>query len=256
MTRPRKQTVDYFPHSCDHGETMFILEHQFGNDGYTFWFKLLERLGKSDGHYLDLNRLSTWEFLASKTRIEPDKCTEILNLLARLDAIDPELWESRIVWSDNFVLGLADVYKKRVVEIPQKPLIGKPKPVSSGVSGAGNPQSKVKESRVKESKVITPRKSKKSETPIPDDFGISPGVKAWADAKGYSRLEDHLESFRDYAKSRGKTYADWDSAFKRAIREDWAKLGQGPQRQLSKADQITAGNLAARERAIAKIGGE
>lgn len=104
----------------------------------------------------------------------------------------------------------------------------------------------------------TPRKSKKSETPLSDDFGISEAVRTWATGKGFTRLDDHLEAFKDYALSRGKTYADWDSAFKRAIREDWAKLnGNGglPQRQtapLSKADQITAGNLAARERLLKK----
>lgn len=121
MTRPRKQTVDYFPHSCDHGETMFILEERYGNDGYAFWFKLLELLGKNQGHFLNLEKISTLEFLASKTRIAPDTCVEILNLLARLEAIHPELWESKIVWSDNFVTGIADAYRNRVLEIPKRP---------------------------------------------------------------------------------------------------------------------------------------
>lgn len=101
----------------------------------------------------------------------------------------------------------------------------------------------------------TPRKSKKIETPLPDDFGISEAVKTWAAGKGFSRLEDHLESFKDYALSRGKTYADWDSAFKRAIREDWAKIGFGNGRGLpmvatgmNKDDLRTAGNLAAAAR--------
>jgi hypothetical protein len=105
----------------------------------------------------------------------------------------------------------------------------------------------------------SPKKSKKSETPLPEDFGISEAVKTWAAGKGFDRLDDHLEAFRDYALSRGKTYADWDSAFKRAIREDWAKLGGNgaqPQRQSplqpNKAEQITMGNLAARDRLIKK----
>jgi hypothetical protein len=104
-----------------------------------------------------------------------------------------------------------------------------------------------------------PRPPKKSETPFPDDFSISDAVRTWATGKGFDRLEDHLEAFKDYALSRGKLYADWDSAFKRSIREDWAKLkgnGSLPQRQgsttMSKADQVTAGNLAARERVLEK----
>ena len=102
------------------------------------------------------------------------------------------------------------------------------------------------------------RPPKKSETPLPEDFGVSEAVRTWAVGKGFDRLEDHLESFKDYALSRGKTYADWDSAFKRAIREDWAKLKNNgglmrpPGQTMSKADQVTAGNLAARERLIKK----
>lgn len=49
MARPKKQTVDYFPHFVKGGRTIFILENKFGNDGYAFWFKLLEILGESEG---------------------------------------------------------------------------------------------------------------------------------------------------------------------------------------------------------------
>jgi len=48
MARPNKQGVDYFPHFVNHGKTMFILEEKFGNNGYAFWFKLLELLGKEE----------------------------------------------------------------------------------------------------------------------------------------------------------------------------------------------------------------
>ena len=47
MARPKKQTVDYFPHIIKQGKTMTILENRFGNDGYAFWFKLLEILGST-----------------------------------------------------------------------------------------------------------------------------------------------------------------------------------------------------------------
>ena len=104
-----------------------------------------------------------------------------------------------------------------------------------------------------------PRKPKKSQTSLPDDFGISEAVKTWADKNGHTRLDERLESFRDYALSNGKTYFDWDAAFRRAIKEDWAKLNGGngqlirqPQPRMSKADEITLGNLAARDRLLKK----
>ena len=48
MTRPRKQTVDWFPHYCRHGKTMAILEEKYGNNGFAFSFKLLEILGDTE----------------------------------------------------------------------------------------------------------------------------------------------------------------------------------------------------------------
>ena len=152
MARPKKRTVDYFPHQCNHGKTMFILEQKYGNDGYAFWFKLLELLGTTEGHFLHLENSADWEFLQAKTRLYGDKCREILDLLARLDAIDRELWEShRVVWSQNFVDGIAPVYRNRGVETPSKPSFYTRKPSDGGVSTPENPQSRVEESRVEES---------------------------------------------------------------------------------------------------------
>lgn len=154
MARPKKRTVDYFPHQCNHGKTMFILEQKYGNDGYAFWFKLLELLGTTEGHFLHLENSADWEFLQAKTRLYGDKCREILDLLARLDAIDRELWEShRVVWSQNFVDGIAPVYRNRGVETPSKPSFYTRKPSDGGVSTPENPQSRVEESRVEKSRV-------------------------------------------------------------------------------------------------------
>lgn len=68
------------------------------------------------------------------------------------------------------------------------------------------------------------RKRAPSKTAMPEDFGISERVKAWAAEKGYAQLDQHLESFRAKARAKGYTYADWDAAFMEAIRENWAKL--------------------------------
>ena len=121
MGRPRKQTVDYFPHMCTHGKTMFILEQRYGNDGYCFWFKLLESLGSSEGHFLNCSDTATWEFLASKARLQKETCIEILDLLAGLEAISPDLWVDKIIWSDNFIVNITEAYRNRKVEIPKKP---------------------------------------------------------------------------------------------------------------------------------------
>jgi hypothetical protein len=148
MTRPRKQTVDYFPHQVNHGETIFILEQRYGNDGYAFWFKLLELLGRTEGHCIDCKKPSTLNYLAAKTLISKDKAEEILNLLAELEAIDLELWtEGKVIWSDNFLKGLSFAYRNREMSIPDKPVIQCQKSGICGANDVRNPQRKGKETK-------------------------------------------------------------------------------------------------------------
>jgi hypothetical protein len=79
----------------------------------------------------------------------------------------------------------------------------------------------------REEKKEIPRKRAPSKTALPENFGITERVRAWAAEKGHNRLEQHLESFRAKATAKGYTYADWDAAFMEAIRENWAKLPTG-----------------------------
>jgi hypothetical protein len=72
--------------------------------------------------------------------------------------------------------------------------------------------------------VFPSRKKKPVKTPLPENFGISDGVRKWALTKSYGRLEDHLEHFIGDVKAHGRTYVDWDQAFENAIRKDWAEL--------------------------------
>lgn len=122
MARPKKQTVDYFPHFVKCGRTIYILENRFGNDGYAFWFKLLEILGESEGHFYDCSNLSNWEYLLAKTRVEEKTAQDIIKVLINLGKIDAGLWdENRVIWIENFVKNISDVYRTRNTMLPEKP---------------------------------------------------------------------------------------------------------------------------------------
>ena len=170
MARPKKQTVDYFPHVASSGKTMYILESQFGNDGYAFWFKTLELLASTDGHVIDCRNQAEWRFLLAKTNVDEVTANSILVLLSELDAIDNELWGYRIIWSDNFLNNISDVYKNRKAELPKKPihLVSNSRNYSTDelspvetmseadynqLTTNRNPQSKVKETKVNNTKV-------------------------------------------------------------------------------------------------------
>jgi len=153
MARPQKQTVDYFPHKCKTGKTMFILETKYGDKGYVFWFKLLELLGLTEGHAYCFDEAGNSEYLQAHTRTDEFLTLEILDLLANLQAIDTKLWtEKHIIWSDNFVNGVKDAYRNRVVDIPTKPFSDVGNPQDTGVSDVRNPQRRGEKIKVNKSK--------------------------------------------------------------------------------------------------------
>lgn len=94
-----------------------------------------------------------------------------------------------------------------------------------------------------------PKKSKSVLRVLPDDFGISERVRTWANKEKHTNLELHLERFRELAIMKKYTYADWDLAFMKAIREDWGKVNkpvfqtngfnQQPQNRMQELQQLS-----------------
>jgi hypothetical protein len=162
MTRPRKDVVDFFPHYIARGKTIPILEKKYGNDGYAFWWKTLEILGMSEGHYFDCNNPTNWEYLTAYTLVSEDIANEILNLLAKLDAIDNIFWKKRIIWTGNFIENLVPLYARRKQKPPSKEDIVNILTLSeellhtetlvTGIIDNINPHSRVEYSRVEYSK--------------------------------------------------------------------------------------------------------
>jgi Helix-turn-helix domain len=72
---------------------------------------------------------------------------------------------------------------------------------------------------------LTQKQTRK--TAMPEGFGISDRVLQWAQDKGHTHLDLHLEHFLGYVKASGAKYVDWDEALMNAIRGNWAKVGGG-----------------------------
>lgn len=167
MARPIKQKVDYFPHYVKAGRTLYILEERYGNDGYAFWFKLLEQLCDSDGHFIDCRNQSNWEFLLAKTHVEAEKAEQIISTLVNLGKIDADLWAERVIWVQSLLNNVTNVYERRKESLPAKPLLSQvrtteeqdkceQKPIEIEVSVNDNPHSIVEESIVEKSRVKYP----------------------------------------------------------------------------------------------------
>ena len=149
MARPLKQTVDYFPHFVNAGKTLLILQNEFGNNGFAFWFKLLSLLCKTDGQVYDYNNPASWRLLLAETCVSEDIADKVLQLLADIEAIDPELYLAKVIWVQHLVDNLSDVYtRRRNGSVPSRPVIDNINPVIAN----RKPQTKLNQTKPEKSK--------------------------------------------------------------------------------------------------------
>lgn len=174
MARTIKKTVDYFTHFVKGENTVFILESKYGNDGYAFWYKLLEILANAEGHYYDCSTPNNWAYLLAKTRCNEDTARQIINTLLALDEIDGKLWQDKqVIWCQSFVDNVSSIYKIRRVEIPTAPTFSDEKPQGVSISTSRNPKgceliqeekNEEKEKAIKEKEVRIEEQSLKEDT--------------------------------------------------------------------------------------------
>ena len=144
MARPKKNTVDYFPHDCywEKGIEIFISKH--GNNGYAFYYRLLELLGVTPGHLYDCSNPCDMEYLEAKTAIDERNIILYIEHLVKHGIIDKDLWKERKIWVQPFVDSIAEVYAKRTVGLPTKEGFRRENPSFR----VGNSQSKGKETKL------------------------------------------------------------------------------------------------------------
>jgi len=167
MARKERNNIDYFPHSVSHGKKMFYLRSKYKNDGYTVWFMLLEELGKSEYHYLDLSDDIQLMYLSSEFMVSEIILKEIINILVKFGEFNAELWSNEsILFNEKFIDNISDAYKKRNNDcITKKSLsslliakgrIKQPKSTPNQsihhTKGGINPQRIVKDSKEEDSK--------------------------------------------------------------------------------------------------------
>lgn len=229
MARPVKETVDYYPHFVKSGRTIFILESRYGNDGYAFWFKLLEILGDAEGHYYDCSIPNNWAYLLAKTRCSEDTAKAIISTLLTLDKIDGKLWNDRqVIWCQHFVDNVSSVYKMRHAEIPTEPTFSNDK--SQGVSISNNENHEGSELINKETDIVKESREKKRIYPYQDIVALwneicgscLPKVKTLNDNRR-QKIKCRLDEFG------GDSKEDWlghtKELFERVIASDFLRGG-------------------------------
>lgn len=170
MARPEKNNVEFFPHYSDHGKKMYYIRDKFGNDGYAVWFMLLEQLGKANYHYLKLDNEIDLLFLSNDFKVDENTLISIINILVKFGEFDAELWEQyKVIYAPKFIESLRPLYEKRRKNpLTKNDLLTLLSNLGNGNevinpdnedNNNDNPQSKVKYSKVKESKTYKGEKA-------------------------------------------------------------------------------------------------
>lgn len=206
MARPERNTVDYYPHMVGDGKKMFFIEKKYGNDGYATWHKILEKICATEYHFLNLNKEEEVMYLAAKCNVVEDVLISIINDLTRLGAFDKELWECKIIWSQQLVDSIEDAYYKRnndcITLLSLRELLtglGVLKPILKVEIDADNTQSRVEYSKVDNSRVF--------KTPTLEEvelFFKEKGYTAYAAKKAFNHYD--LAGWKD---TNGKPVKVW-----------------------------------------------
>jgi len=154
MARPTKDNADYFSHDADMRNDVKVkaLRRKFGIEGYAVWAMLLEHLTDCDYfeyEYSDLNI----ELLSGDFDVDPIRLKEIIDYLILLNLLAKE---GKVIFSTNHRKRFEILLSRRKRE--RLGVIGEDNPTTKGVIVADNPQSKVKESKVKESILLQDNK--------------------------------------------------------------------------------------------------
>jgi len=227
--RKEKHTIDYFPHYVNHKKTMHIIEQKYGNNGYAFWFKLLELLGKSEHHIYDMTTEESSLYFYSQVNTTEATGKEVLEMLARLNAIDQELYESGYIYSEKFCENIHDAYRKRSAEMLNKAEVIQLYRISTGrnsINSARNTQRKVKYSKVKETKE---KKSKDMSGKIQAVIGYLNQILGTAYRIGTGKTRDLIKArineghdFEDFKTVIDKKTFEWkdDLKYKKFLRPE------------------------------------
>ena len=208
MARKQKHCVDYFPHDCHLTKILRIVTKKFGNDGYAFYYRLRELLGRTDNYNYPLKEKIDWFDFLSEMDIEQEQALEIIELFLDVGELDKELWEEeKRLWSQNFVNSIASVYEKRSGELPDKYSFRDGNPHSR----VGNPYFRVGNTQSKEKEI------KVQQTKVEESVGTLTEDELLILQKKYPKVivEDSYQSFTLHYAGEGRSFKNLPAAFEK-----------------------------------------
>jgi len=205
VARPFKEGLDYFPHDTDavNDEKIEALRILHGNNGYAFYFILLERIYRTSNAEIDVSDAETIQILSRKVAVTTEEFMQILHTALKWNCFDSNSYEKRgVLTSDGIKKRAASITEKRTLMREnyhkQKVLVSDAETRQKlGRNSAETPQSKVKESIYK---------SKDKKIYAPAVLMTQDEHKKLVERFGEKEASDRIERLSLYKMSTGKKY--------------------------------------------------
>lgn len=201
---------------------------KYGADGYAVYWYCIELIaGDLEGENATFELSHDAEVIGYDLKIDQLRVEEIMRYMVDLNLF--ELSNEKIT-----CLKIAKFLDKKmtrnsdILAIIDKFNETKNVADNLGQSPDSPQHSRLEEKRKEETRNNTSSSQQTNKTSIPKDFKISDSVRKWANEKSFKNLEAHLENFIIQCQSKNYKYANWDSAFMSAIRNDWAGVNSQP----------------------------
>jgi hypothetical protein len=200
--------MKWFKHDSDASNDAKLkkLRLKYGAQGYGIYWYCLELIARNvEKHNLTFELEHDAELIADDFKLSADLVQHIMTYMVEL-----ELFEN----TDGIISCLkmatrTDEYTQQLIKSSNKlPRVSRETPDSLPIM----------------SEVIEEKRIEKIKTSIPKNFAISERVITWANREGYRDLNKHLDNFILVAQSNNYKYTDWDAAFMRAIKDNWARV--------------------------------
>lgn len=188
MARPPKDGMDYFPHdvTASADKKIEALRALHGNNGYVFYFIILEQIYQESNFELDVSDAETreemYQILAKRMLLTLDEFKAILNTALKWNCFDKKLFDEKYVLTSDGIKKRAGLVLAKRQKMRDKYQQGK-----QGISDAETTQ---------ETKEETPQsKGKYSKEKI-----YSPEFDEWYSS--WPRQQAKADSFRNFEKVR------------------------------------------------------
>jgi len=220
--------MKWFKHDSDAGNDAKLrkLRLKYGAQGYGIYWYCLELIARNvEKHNLTFELEHDTVLIGDDFKLSGEFVQEMMSYMVDLGLFE----NSHGVITCLKMSNRTDEYTQQLIRDVRKTPDKLPR-VSRETPDSIPTISEVKEEKRREEKYTSKSKNKIS---IPENFSISEAVLLWAEKNNHSQIETHFNNFVLVAKSNGYKYADWDSAFMRAVRDNWANVQMPKKRELA-----------------------